>query len=139
MPNTHFRLKSKDNFKFQVIHKLHYFNFFNRFNVIQNVSSQAFCGTSLYQLTLRDNSLSSVPDLSCVGHVLGVLILSENLLTEIHRQDFYGLTALEKLSLMTNGIKTIEQDTFYHLTALKVSFMCMLCTHQKTKLVRVRN
>ncbi|KAM4843064.1 leucine-rich repeat-containing protein 37A2-like isoform 2-T2 [Thomomys bottae] len=70
-----------------------------------------------------------VPDPHTKKKIFTMLILSENRLTELHKDSFEGLLSLEYLDLSCNKIQSIERRTFEPLPFLKfLNLGCNLLT-----------
>ena len=78
-------------------------------NVLANIEYNAFCGTQLEIINLSNNSLTSIPNLTCIGNTLKKILINKNQLSAIMPADsFMHTRRLEYLDLATNSIVDIS-------------------------------
>ncbi|CAD0201940.1 unnamed protein product [Chrysodeixis includens] len=88
-------------------------------NKIEKVQSSALLdSTTLIELLLHDNAITTIEINSFQLPELKRLDLSGNLLDHIHREVFRDLTKLEYLNLANNRFTTFTKMNFHHLSNL---------------------
>ncbi len=104
-------------------------------NFISSIDADAFCGTALKLFSAQNNSLTEVPDLSCVGSTLETFNLFDNKICSLKQNDFTAfevlkqigfsgncLTALDHITEATNLWPTLEVLKVANLGLLEVNF-----------------
>lgn len=80
-------------------------------NFINSIGPDAFCRTSLKIFTVQNNSLTEMPDLSCVGNTLEIFYLFDNKISSTKESDFTSFRALKELGLSGNYVTTLDHIT----------------------------
>nr|XP_009859911.2 slit homolog 1 protein-like [Ciona intestinalis] len=102
------------------------------YNSITNLPSTAFSSQSLRWLDLSHNDLTRIPDaltlsidaLASSTVNLKTLNISFNQISEMHAEDFKGVSRLTTLSIKGNGITTIAGEWVTKLRNLKTLHLC---------------
>lgn len=76
-------------------------------NNIGVISPTAFCGTKITHLYLNNNSLTSLPNLDCIGPTLQKFYATDNQITYWDELPFRNATQLNYLSLRHNKIRIV--------------------------------
>lgn len=91
------------------------------YNALANIHPAAFRNcSSLEDINLNDNVLTSVPEALQGMHMLKTADLGENLISSLDQSDFKGLTNLYGLRLIGNQLENLTKNTFTELPSLKI-------------------
>ncbi len=80
-------------------------------NFITSIGPDAFCGTDLQEFSAQNNSLTEVPDLSCVGRTLKTFNLFDNKICSLKQNDFTVFQALEQIGFSGNCLTALDHIT----------------------------
>ncbi len=79
-------------------------------NYITSISPDAFCGTDLKIFNAQNNSLTEVPDLSCVGRTLETFNLFDNKICSL-KKNFTAFEVLKQIDFSGNCLTALDHIT----------------------------
>ena len=78
-----------------------------RENNLTSIGAEVFCGTVLMMLTVEKNSLTEMPDLSCVAETVQTLSMDDNKISSVKATAFSRFEILKTIGFDGNCLKSL--------------------------------